>query len=211
MPAPAATSKLDAVNLLLSTIRQARITALPSATPTIDETEASATIDEQVKWVQIVNHFHWNLREKRVFPADGVGDITLPTNTAFVDYIRDDKFIAVGAQDKIAERNGKLYNVDQDTTNFGAFTTKELMIVYWLDFADLPESARHAVVMRARYEFMLKRKPESPLLTHFKGIADEAEREMRRDHRRRRRPNMLEHPDVRRPLRRTYTKPGPLP
>ena len=135
------TSKLEAVNTMLSAIAESPVNQLGAEAPA-DAVLAENILDETIKEVQsegwhFNSHYDWDLA------LDGDSKIPLPANTVRVDIPK--------GQDTtidIIQRGGYLYdrkgNTDIFTTN-----VNDVDIVFMLDWIDLPEVARRYMMIKA--------------------------------------------------------------
>lgn len=134
-------AELEAVNIILSTIGERRISTL-SGQQVGDVAEAQATLTEISRAVQ-GQGWHFN-REKDVpFARDVNNEILIPTNVARFD-------VETGSKD-IINRGGKAYNKTDRTFTFT--DTLKATVVYYLPFNELPDSARYYITIRAARTF----------------------------------------------------------
>ena len=98
-----ATTKLDAVNQMLSSIGEAPAVSLDTDNPEI--AVAESTLDEVSRTIQSEG---WNFNTEYEYPftPDGNGEITIPSN---ILQIADNKFKST-AKYLTVVRNGKLYD-----------------------------------------------------------------------------------------------------
>jgi len=130
-------TKLDAVNICLSTMGEPTVNTLDGAA--VDAQMASDLVDETSRSVQGMG-WHWN-REKHTLSPSVNSQIILPANTIRVDTVDDSKSIDV------VQRGGKLFDVENSTYTF----TKELRVEIYvqLTFDELPFAAKQFITMRA--------------------------------------------------------------
>lgn len=130
-------TKLDAVNICLSTMGEPTVNTLDGAA--VDAQMASDLVDETSRSVQGMG-WHWN-REKHTLSPSVNSQIILPANTIRVDTIDDSKSIDV------VQRGGKLFDVENSTYTF----TKDLKVEIYvqLTFDELPFAAKQFITMRA--------------------------------------------------------------
>ena len=122
-----------------------------------DEVMAFRMIDDAVREVNTLYDYHWNWIDEKTYTADGSGNVALAANVARVTYT-DTERDAMPLQDRYAERDGFLYNVTQDTGNFGAGAAVRLKVTYWPEYQQLPSSVRHYVMWVATHRFVRSRK-----------------------------------------------------
>lgn len=134
----AGTSKLDAVNTMLSAIGEAPVSSLSSG---LIEAEIAETILDTVD--REVQSMGWNFNTelKKTFAQDVSGQILLPA-----DILRADATYQVNSKD-LVQRGLKMYDKKNHTFVIGVAT--ELDVVVQLVFDDLPEVAKRYVVLRA--------------------------------------------------------------
>ena len=138
------TTKLMAVNTMLSVIGEAPVNTLAATSQTADVILAQNLLDEVSREVQAAG---WNFnRETEVELSPANNNIILPTNTGRVDvepaHAKNKHYI---------QRGTKLYNKTDKT--FVIEQTMKCTIVYMLDWDDLPETARQYVMIRAARKF----------------------------------------------------------
>lgn len=130
-------TKLDAVNICLSSMGEPTVNSLDGAA--VDAQMASDLIDETSRSVQAVG-WYWN-REKRTFSPNASNEIILPANTLRVDSVDDSK------STEVVQRGTKLFNIADSSYQF----TKELKVELYvqLPFEEIPFAAKHFITMRA--------------------------------------------------------------
>ena len=139
------TSKLEAVNTMLSVIGEAPVNSLDASSKTVDVTMAEDILDEVSREVQTMG---WNFnREYDVeLGANQDNQIVLPTNTAQVDV----EPVNSGTKQYV-QRGQKIYNKTDRT--FTITDSKKCTITYLLDWEDLPQPARYYISIRAARRF----------------------------------------------------------
>jgi hypothetical protein len=130
-------TKLDAVNICLSTMGEPTVNTLDGAA--VDAQMASDLVDETSRSVQGIG-WHWN-REKHTLSPNVNSEIILPANTLRVDTVDYDRTTDV------VQRGGKLFDVENSTYTFD----KELKVEVYvqLSFEELPFAAKQFITMRA--------------------------------------------------------------
>lgn len=172
-------TKLDAVNVCLSSIGEPRVNTLEDAA--IDAQIASDLIDEISRTVQI-RGWNWN-REFFSLSPDISGFINLPENTLKVDSIETSKLT------NVVQRGQKLYNTDDGTYVFTEALRVELTVN--LDYELLPSAARDYISASAALVFQ-ERVLGSPLLDKYlQQRANQAWIELQRDELANADPNVL--------------------
>lgn len=149
-----AMTKLDAVNICLSAMGEPKINSLDGSA--IDAQIASDLIDETSRSVQS-RGWHWN-RDKYILSPNVNGEIAVPSNYARIDTIDGDK-----ATD-IVVRGTKLFNRATNSFTFDKPLTLEVYV--FLEFDDLPYSAKQYVTMRSARLFQ-QRVLGSPTLSEY--------------------------------------------
>jgi hypothetical protein len=154
MANPTNTSKLEAVNRMLSTIGIARVTSIPQ-TSREDVTEAIAILDEVTREVQKDG---WEFNQDYEYPLLPTGNkFTIPTNALQVTFSRAVYPSAnrPGPRFTTREDGGVLTVWDKDNLTFTITDLTSIMVdVVWaFEFADLPEAARWYITIRAARQF----------------------------------------------------------
>lgn len=137
------TSKLEAVNVMLSSIGEAPVNSLSSGL--LDAELAETILNNANREVQSKG-WHFNTENGYPLTPDNVTkQITLPSNTLGVDGdVQSTKL-------DIAQRSGKLYNRVGHTFTFD--NAVKVTMILLLDFEDIPEVARRYIALRAARVF----------------------------------------------------------
>ena len=130
-------TKLQAVNICLSSMGEPPVTTLDSAAP--DAQVISDIIDETSRSVQS-NGWHWNI-EKYTLSPNINNEIVLPNNTLRVDSIETSSDIDV------VQRGLRLYNREDNTYTFTDPLKIEVFV--GLVFDDLPFAAKQYIALRS--------------------------------------------------------------
>ena len=134
----AGTSKLDAVNTMLSSIGEAPVSSLSSGLIEAEIAESILnTIDREVQSMG----WHFNTELNKSFAQDTLGQILLPA-----DILRADATLKANAPN-LVQRGLKMY--DRVNHTFVIGTAVALDVVVQLLFDDLPEVAKRYIVLRA--------------------------------------------------------------
>jgi hypothetical protein len=134
----AGTSKLDAVNTMLSSIGEAPVSSLSSG---LIEAEIAETILDTIdREVQSMG-WHFNTELNKSFAQTPAGEILLPA-----DILRADSTLKANAPN-LVQRGLKMYDRTNHTFNVG--TDAALDVVVQLVFDDVPEVAKRYIVLRA--------------------------------------------------------------
>ena len=130
-------TKLDSVNICLSTMGEPTVNSLDGAA--VDAQMASDLIDETSRSVQGMG-WHWN-KEKHTLSPNAYSQIVLPANTLRVDTVDDSR------STDVVQRGGKLFDAENSTYTF----TKNLVVELYvqLPFEELPFAAKQFITMRA--------------------------------------------------------------
>ena len=138
----AGTSKLDAVNTMLSSIGEAPVSSLSSGLIEAEIAESILnTIDREVQSMG----WHFNTELNKSFAQDTLGQILLPA-----DILRADATLKANAPN-LVQRGLKMYDRVNHTFVIGA--SAALDIVVQLLFDDLPEVAKRYIVLRSTRVF----------------------------------------------------------
>ena len=137
------TTKLNAVNSMLTTIGEAPVNSLSSGL--LDAETAETILDEVSRSVQSQG---WNFNRERdvSVAADSDGNVVLSTEIIRADLANSEtKFRS--SENEFVQRGNKMY--DKVNQTFNIAKTLKLDIVRLLDFEVLPEVARYYISMRA--------------------------------------------------------------
>lgn len=137
----ASTTKLNAINTILSTVGEAPINSM-TGTLTADVRLAESILDETSREVQSIG-WHFNTDNDVPLAPNSENQVVIGTNIARVD-LEDDN---VSSSYDIVIRGTKLYNRKDLTYTITA--TKKYTVVYLLDFTEMPENARRYIMIRA--------------------------------------------------------------
>jgi len=138
-------SKLSAVNTMLSAIGESPVNQLGTAAPA-DAILAESILNEIAKEVQLEG-WHFNTHYDWELNRNSDNKILLPDNTARVDVPRH------GISDTdVIQRGQYLYDRKNNTSTFTSDITKAT-IVFMLDWTDLPEVARRYIMVKAARVF----------------------------------------------------------
>jgi hypothetical protein len=135
-----ATTKLNAVNQMLSSIGEAPAVSLDTDNPEI--AVAESTLDEVSRTVQSEG---WNFNTEYEYPfiPDSNGEISIPSNALS---LADNKIKSLGKYQTVS-RNGKLYD---KLAHSSTFTTTIYCDVIWsFEFNDLPQPFKDYITTRA--------------------------------------------------------------
>ena len=130
-------SKLDAVNICLSSMGEPQVNSLDGVA--VDAQMAASLIDETSMTVQAMG-WHWN-REIHSLAPDTNGEIVLPANTARVDTVNGSKTVDV------VQRGSRLFDVGNNTYQFTSPIEIEIFVI--LEFEELPLTAKQYITIRA--------------------------------------------------------------
>lgn len=140
------TTKLEAINQMLSGIGQAPVVSLDVANP---EIAIAVDILEQVDREVQGEGWHFNTEVAYPFMASNTGTIIVPTN---VLQLSDNKF-ANKQKYQTVLRDGKLYDKIKHTYTFTAGETVKCDVVWKFDFEDLPQVFQDYISQRATRVF----------------------------------------------------------
>lgn len=139
MAAPTLTTRLEAVNTILQAVARAPVAAISPSNPS-DALTADLILTETEREVQM-RGWHFNT-EVRVPLASVGSEIALDPDIARVDAPKCDN----GGLDFV-RRGAKLYNITNQTFTIEGDVLAT--VVRFLDFEDLPESARYYIMVKA--------------------------------------------------------------
>lgn len=142
------TSKLDAVNTLLSSINQSPINNLTQTT--VDVTRALQILDKTSREVQ-TNGWKFNTEDCYQLVPNTKGNIFVPDNVLLIDL---DPLKYSRREYNVTLRGNQLYNLA--TQSFMFPTTLKAIAVLALDWEQLPQHARTYIVQKAQREFYNK-------------------------------------------------------
>ena len=136
------TTKLEAINTMLSAIGESPVNSLTSGL--VDAEQAETILNSVNREVQSMG-WSFNTDLKRQFVPDTNKQIQIPSNILRIDMAQDktDKL-------ELVQRGTKLYNRASSSFFMDDDITQVLMnAVVLLDFEDLPEAARRYITIRA--------------------------------------------------------------
>jgi hypothetical protein len=135
-----ATTKLDAVNQMLSSIGGAPAVSLDTDNPEI--AIAESTLDEISRTVQ-AEGWNFNTENEYPFTPDGNGEILIPSNLLSIS----DSKLKNSAQYLTTVRNGKLYDKLGHSSTFSG--TIYCDVVWVFEFNDIPQPFKDYITTRA--------------------------------------------------------------
>jgi len=143
MPFPtyAASTELDAVNQILSSVGQAPVTTLDLQNPEVSI--VLTTLREVNRQVQTEGWIFNTEQEYELIPDSTTNQITYPTNMLQIDTNQTQH---KGAYD-VVRRNGKLYDRLHHTYTFTAPIKAD--VVWFFDFTDVPPAFQVYITARA--------------------------------------------------------------
>lgn len=146
------TTKLEAVNIMLSTIGESPVNSLSSGL--VDAEMAETILDATSRAVQSET-WHFNREKKVRYSPNLSGEIILPANILKADSNIDADSInrqtTSGLALDLVQRGNRMYDKRNHTFNIGK--TVELDIVVGLDFDDLPEVAKRYITVKSARTF----------------------------------------------------------
>jgi len=137
----ALTTKLEAINTLLSNVGEAPVNSL-SGSLTSDVRLAQNILDEVSRDVQSAG-WHFNTEKEVPLAPNSENQVELSDGVARVDLEGSN----IDSNYDVVVRGSKLYNRKDRTYTFT--DTKKYTVTYMLDWEQLPESARRYVMIRA--------------------------------------------------------------
>lgn len=137
------TTKLEAVNSMLSTIGEAPVNSLTSGL--VDAETAETILNEVSRSVQ-ASGWNFNSEPNYVVAADTGGNVILPT-----EILRADLAASVtkyrSSTNEYVQRGNKMYDKAKHTYNIGAPLTLDVVVL--LNFELCPEVARRYITVKA--------------------------------------------------------------
>tara|TARA_R100001594_G_scaffold148423_2_gene203601 strand:+ start:3579 stop:4190 length:612 start_codon:yes stop_codon:yes gene_type:complete len=137
----ALTTKLEAINTMLSNVGEAPVNSLAGSV-TADVRLAENILDESSRDVQSTG-WHFNTEKEVPLAPNSNSEINLSAGVARVDL--EGKHAS--ADYDVVVRGSKLYNRKDRTYLFTE--TKKYTVTYMLDWEELPEQARRYIMIRA--------------------------------------------------------------
>ena len=137
------TTKLEAVNVMLSTIGEAAVNSLSSGL--LDAETAETILDNVTRSVQTTG---WSFNEEvdYTLSPDSDGILNLPANCVRVDLAKSESKYRNANYDYV-QRGTKLY--DKINHTYAINETVKVDMIITLDFDELPETARRFISIRA--------------------------------------------------------------
>jgi len=139
----APTTKLEAINTMLSAIGEAPVTQLNSG---LVEADIAETILESVNREVQGHGFHFNRELNVVFNPDVNNNIVLPANILRADTTQNT------SNPDLIQRGLKMYNRVTSTYNITQAVNLDLVVL--LNFEDIPEVAKRYITIRAARIFL---------------------------------------------------------
>lgn len=151
--ASAPTTKLDAINSILSVVGETPITSLEYVSDSASARIASNILDEVDRSFQ-ANGWSFNTDIDYTFTRDNVtNQISVPSNAIRIS-VPEASYPTL----KVVQRGTKLYDAKNKTYVFSTNIVGEMVSL--LDFDLLPESARNFVIVRAGRLFLTRTRPD---------------------------------------------------
>lgn len=140
-----ATTELDAVNIMLGTIKESPVTTLED-NESVDAATALSVLREISKMIQS-RVWHFNTDTEVTLTRNGDGEVTLPSNCVRVDYAKGHEQYNVDP----VQRGTRLYDRKNQTYVFDADPVVDMTVL--LSFDELPEPARYYITIKAARVF----------------------------------------------------------
>lgn len=144
----ALSTKLKAVNILLAGMGEVAIDSLEATQSSLAQ-KAIDTLDETSRSLQ-ARGWYWNSEEAYPLSPSSSGDVPLPSNTMRVSRV------AHSGGDILVQRGQRLYNRTDRTFTFPQGEAVEVDLVIYLDWDDLPEFAKQAVIYVAQKKLQMR-------------------------------------------------------
>jgi hypothetical protein len=146
---------LEAVNQVLRAAGLAPVTGLGSANMNVDAEGALNALEDASRTFQArAGGWEFN-REFRTLPAEGNGSVLLPSDCISVRTAGEDRWRT------FVKRGGKLYDRDNGTFNIGK--SVKVQLVVYVEWDDLPQGARTAVIGAALKDWSYAKNPTPAL------------------------------------------------
>ena len=141
MPLPVlATTELEAVNTMLTTIGESPVNSISESTA---DTRIAYIILGEVNRATQIRGWHWNTESDVTLTPDGATkEITLGTDVVRVD-VDERRYSNVN----VIQRGLRLYDKKNHTFQFNEPLKAE--VVYLRSFSDMPEQARYYIIVRS--------------------------------------------------------------
>jgi len=136
------TTKLEAINIMLSTIGETPVNSLSSG---LVDAELAETILENISKSVQAEGWNFNREDKFSVSPTVAGEIVVPLNT-----LRADASLVTNSKD-LVQRGSKMYDKKNHTYNIGESVKLDLIIE--LDFTELPEVARRYIAIKSARVF----------------------------------------------------------
>jgi len=134
-----ASTELDAINTMLTTIGESPVNSVNSSTA---DTRIAQLILGEVDRATQIKGWNWNTEKEVTLTRNGSNEIVLANNVVRVDVSRQEY-----PDVEVVQRGNRLYDKKNKTFIFSKNLKGEL--VYLLPFTDLPEQARYYIVVRS--------------------------------------------------------------
>ena len=142
------TTKLEAVNIMLSTIGESPVNSLASGL--VDAELAETILDATSRSVQSEG-WHFNKEYQVKYSPDLTGAVLLPTNILRADASEQQDTINRGQPFDLVQRGTKMY--DRKNHTYVINKTVELDVVVQLAFEELPEVAKRYITLKSSRVF----------------------------------------------------------
>ena len=146
MAAPVPMTKLEAVNLMLDDIGSRPTTSL-SAPTRRDVVRAVSAIDAVTRSVQ--QKGYWFNTEIISVSINGSNQYAVPTNVHHVEVLSGGPTTGANGTPFLVVRNALLYDVVNGTNTFAGGADVKLVVQRYIDFEELPNSAREYIYAAA--------------------------------------------------------------
>lgn len=134
-----ASTELDAINTMLTTIGESPVNSVNASTA---DTRIAQLILGEVDRATQIKGWNWNTEKEVALTRNGSNEIVLASNVVRVDVNRKEY-----PDVEVVQRGNRLYDKKNKTFVFSKNLKGE--VVYLLPFTDLPEQARYYIVVRS--------------------------------------------------------------
>jgi len=134
-----ASTEIDAINTMLTTIGESPVNSINASTA---DTRIAQLILQEVDRATQSKGWNWNTEKDVVLTPNGSNEIVLASNVVRADVNRQ-QYPDV----EVVQRGTKLW--DKKNRRFLFYSPLKAELVYLLPFADIPEQARYYIVVRS--------------------------------------------------------------
>jgi hypothetical protein len=144
-------TELVAVNVLLASIGEQPVESLE----TVESADAESARDTLTEWSRAIQAkgWHWNREKNYPITPNASGNCLLPANCLFITNAYWNEGSG-GDPAPVVERGRKLYNTEDHTAIFTDTVYVDMVLL--LEWEEMPEYARHAIIYNAVHRFQMR-------------------------------------------------------